>query len=50
LFAVALHSSYEDPRRSIIAADDVILMFVNKNGATFGVFPGMGPVDVVIHL
>ena len=44
---LALHSSYDDPRRSIVDDDDVALMFVDKNGATFGVFPGMGPVDLV---
>ena len=44
---LTLHSGYEDPRLSILADDDVILINVDKDGATFGKFPGLGPVDLV---
>jgi hypothetical protein len=42
------HSSYEDPRIAILENADVILINVDKHGATFGVFPGLGPLDIVI--
>ena len=44
---LAFHSRYEDPRISILKNDDVILINLDKNGATFGLFPGLGPIDVV---
>ena len=44
---LAIHSGYDDPRISILANDDVILINLDKDGATFGLFPGLGPIDVV---
>lgn len=44
---LTLHSGYEDPRRAVLEDDDVVLINVDKDGATFGVFPGLGPVDLV---
>ena len=44
---LVIHSGYDDPRISILANDDVILINLDKDGATFGLFPGLGPIDVV---
>jgi len=44
---LTIHSGYEDPRIAILENDDVILINLDEHGATFGLFPGLGPVDVV---
>ena len=44
---LTIHSGYEDPRIAILENQDVILINLDKHGATFGLFPGLGPVDVV---